>query len=64
MTPSDGQVHGQIGDLRGQMGEVRGEVNGLNRRMDDLRRLLMVLIAIAGSGLITAVTSLVLQLLK
>ena len=57
MTTSDGQVHGQIGELR-------GEINGLNRRMDDLHRLLMVLIGIAGGGLITAVTSLVLQLLK
>lgn len=57
MTTSDGQVHGQIGELR-------GEITGLNRRMDDLHRLLMVLIGIAGGGLITAVTSLVLQLLK
>ena len=57
MTPSEVQVHGQIGELR-------GEINGLNRRMDDLHRLLMVLIGIAGGGLITAVTSLVLQLLK
>lgn len=57
MTPADGQVHGQIGELR-------GEINGLNRRMDDLHRLMMVLIGIAGGGLITAVTGLVLQLLK
>ena len=57
MTAQDGQVYGQIGELR-------GEINGLNRRMDDLHRLLMVLIGIAGGGLITAVTSLVLQLLK
>ena len=64
MTTAEGQVQGQIGDLRGQMGEVRGEVNGINRRVDDLHRLLMVLIAIAGGGLVTAVTSLVLQILK
>ncbi len=57
MTTSNGQVYWQIGELR-------GELNGLNRRMDDLHRLLMVLIGIAGGGLITAVTSLVLQLLK
>ena len=57
MTPADGQAHGQIGELR-------GEINGLNRRMDDLHRLMMVLIGIAGGGLITAVTGLVLQLLK
>ena len=59
-----GEVRGQIGELRGDMGEVRGEVNGLNRRVDDLNRLLMVLIGIAGGGLITAVTSLVVQLLN
>ena len=64
MTTANGQVQGQIGDLRGQMGELRGEMNGLNRRVDDLHRLLMVLIGIAGGGLVTAVTSLVLQLLK
>ena len=64
MTTAEGQVQGQIGDLRGQMGEVRGEVNGINRCVDDLHRLLMVLIAIAGGGLVTAVTSLVLQILK
>jgi hypothetical protein len=64
MTTAESQVQGQIGDLRGQMGEVRGEVNGINRRVDDLHRLLMVLIAIAGGGLVTAVTSLVLQILK
>ena len=57
-----GELRGDMGDMRGQMGELRGEVNGLNRRVDDLNRLLMVLIGIAGGGLITAVTSLVLQL--
>jgi hypothetical protein len=57
MTMLDGQAHGQIGELR-------GEINGLNRPMDDLHRLLIALIGIAGGGLITAVTSLVLQLLK
>ena len=64
MTNSDWQVQGQIGEMRGEMGELRGEVNGLNRRMDDLHRRMMVLIGIAGGGLITAVTGLVLQLLK
>ena len=41
-----------------------GGINALNRRMDDLHRLLMALIGIAGGGLVTAVTSLVLQLLR
>lgn len=56
MATPDRQIYGEIGELR-------GEINGLNRRMDDLHRLLMVLIGIAGGGLITAVASLVLQLL-
>ena len=57
MATTDGQVYGQVGELR-------GEINGLNRRVDDLHRLIMVLIGIAGGGLVTAVASLVLQLLK
>ena len=57
MATADGQVYGQVGELR-------GEINGLNRRVDDLHRLIMVLIGIAGGGLVTAVASLVLQLLK
>ena len=45
-----------------QVGELRGEISGLNCRIDDLHRLLMVLIGIAGGGLLAAVTSLILQL--
>ena len=56
MTTPDSQTYRQIGELR-------GEINGLNRRMNDLRRLMIALIGIAGGGLITAVASLALQLL-
>lgn len=48
--------------LDGQLGELRGEINGLKSRMDDLHRLLMVLIGIAGGGLVTAIVSMILQL--
>ena len=48
--------------LDGQLGELRGEINGLKSRMDDLHRLLMVLISIAGEGLVTAIVSMILQL--
>ncbi len=48
--------------LDAQVGELRGDISGLNRRIDDLHRLLMLLIGIAGGGLLAAVTSLVLQL--
>ena len=50
--------------IEGQVGELRGELSGLKSRMDDMHRLLMVLIGIAGSGLVTAIISVVLQLLK
>ena len=48
--------------LDGQLGELRREINGLKSRMDDLHRLLMVLIGIAGGGLVTAIVSMILQL--
>ena len=42
--------------------DPRGEINGLKSRMGDLQRLLMVLIGIAGGGLVTAIVSMILQL--
>ena len=48
--------------LDGQLGELRGEINGLKSRMDDLHRLLMVLIGIAGGSLVTAIVTMILQL--
>ena len=59
-----GEVRDQIGELWGQVGEVRGEISGLKSRMDDMYRLLLVLIGIAGGGLVTAITAVVLQLVK
>ena len=50
--------------LEAQVGELRGQIEGLKGRIDDMHRLLMVLITIAGGGLLTAVISLILQLLK
>ena len=43
---------------------LQGEISGLNNRMDDMHRLMMVLIGIAGGGLVTAIVSVVLQLMK
>ncbi len=61
-------IEGQIGELRGQIGELRGElrgeVAGLKNRMDDMHRLLLVLIAVAGGGLLTAVVGLIVQLVN
>ena len=53
-----GELRGQIGELRG---ELRGEVGGLKTRLDDMHRLLMVLIGVAGTGVVAAVTGLILQ---
>ena len=61
-------IENQIGDLREQIGELRGElrgeVNGLNRRMDDMHRLMMVMIGVAGGGLLSGVVGVILQLVK
>ena len=50
--------------IEAQVGELRGQIEGLKSRMDDMHRLMMVLITIAGGGLVTALISLVLQLLR
>ena len=50
--------------LEVQFVNLRKEISGLKSRMDDMHRLMMVLIGIAGGGLVTALASLVLQLLK
>ena len=61
-------IENQIGDLREQIGELRGElrgeVNGLNRRMDDMHRLMMVMIGVAGGGLVSGIVGVILQLVK
>ena len=57
-------IEGQIGELKGAVGELKGHVSGLSKRMDDMHRLLMILIGVAGGGLITAVIGLVFQLLE
>jgi hypothetical protein len=57
-------IEGQIGELKGSVGELKGHVGGLSKRMDDMHRLLMILIGVAGGGLLTAVIGLVFQLLE
>ena len=46
------------------VGTLQGEICGLKSRMDGMHRLMMVLVGIAGGGLVTALASLVLQLLN
>ena len=57
-------VEAQIGELKGQLGELKGQVDGLGKRMDDMHRLLMILITVAGGGLLAAVVGLILQLVE
>ena len=58
------ELRGQFADLKGDVGELKGEVRGLGKRMDDMHRLLMVLMGIAGGGLATALIGIVLQFAK
>ena len=57
-------VEAQIGEIKGQLGELKGQVDGLGKRMDDMHRLLMILITVAGGGLLAAVVGLILQLVE
>ena len=57
-------IESQIGELREQVGELRGEFNGLNRHMDDMHRLMMVMIGVAGGGPVSGIVGVILQLVK
>ncbi len=57
------KVDGLYG-LYDRVGRVEGIQDQMSKRMDDMYKLLITLIAIGGGGLITAVVSLVLQLVK
>ncbi len=49
--------------LDAQVGELRGDISGLNRRIDDLHCLLIVLMGIAGTGVLVTEARLVLHLM-
>ena len=57
------RVDGLYG-LYDRVGRVEGIQDQMSKRLDDMHKLLITLIAIGGGGLITAVISLVLQLVK
>lgn len=54
----------KLDDLIGRVGRLEGSHEQMSKRLDDIHKLLITLIAIGGGGLITAVVSLVLQLVK
>ena len=57
------RVDGLYG-LYDRVGRVEGIQEQMSKRLDDVHKSLITLIAIGGGGLITAVVSLVLQLVK
>ncbi len=59
-----GRMENQLDDLNGRVSRIEGALEQISKRMDDMHKLLITLIAIGGGGLITAVVSLVLQLIK
>ena len=50
--------------VRGRLDRIVDSHEQMSKRLDDVHKLLITLIAIGGGGLITAVISLVLQLTK
>ena len=51
-------------DIATRLGQLEGKVDGLERRVDDIHRLLMVIITIAGAGLLSGIVGVILQLVK
>ena len=54
----------KLDDILGRVGRFEGSHEQMSKRLDDIHKPLITLIAIGGGGLITAVVSLVLQLVK
>lgn len=54
----------KLDDIIGRVGRLEGSHEQMSKRLDDIHKLLITLIAIGCGGLITAVVSLVLQLVK
>ena len=49
-------------DIATRLGRLEGDVDGLKSRVDDLHRLMIVLITIAGAGLLSGLIGVILQL--
>ena len=47
--------------IDGQVGELRGKLEGVDKRLDDMNRLLLLVIAISGGSLATAVVGIILK---
>ena len=51
-----------VSTVEATVGELKGEMRCLTKRIDDLHRLVMVLVGVAGGGLLAAVAGLIVQL--
>ena len=58
------RIEDNQGQIIARIGHIEGSHEQMSKRLDDVHKLLITLIAIGGGGLITAVISLVLQLTK
>ena len=47
-----------------RLGKLEGQIDGVNKRVEDIYRLLVLVIGVSASGLIAALTSVVMQVLK
>ena len=52
------EVSVEVRELIGQVGKLEGRMDGLDKRMDDMHRLLILLLTVSAGGLITAVVGL------
>ena len=57
-------LYDRMGRVEGVQQEMSKRLDDVHKRMNDVYKLLITLIAIGGGGLITAVVSLVLQLVR
>lgn len=58
------RIEDKVDNLNGRVSHIEGVQDQMSKRLGDMHKLLITLIAIGGGGLITAVVSLVLQLVK
>ena len=71
VTTSNATIEGQLGEMRGEisglkdrMDDVNRRIDDSNRRIDDVHRLQMVIITVAGAGMLSGIVGVILQLVK
>ena len=78
VTTSNTTIEGQLGEMRGEISglkdrmddvnlridDVNRRIDDSNRRIDDVHRLQMVIITVAGAGMLSGIVGVILQLVK